>query len=106
MFGNLWNRPNKFISGPDLAWQPALKTTQVELDLSTDADMLLMIEKGIRGGICNTIYCYAKANNKYMSYHDKNKEYSYLNYWDVNNLYGRAMSQKHPTFEFEWIEDT
>ena len=41
-----------------------------------------------------------------MSYHDKNKEYSYLNYWDVNNLYGRAMSQKHPTFEFEWIEDT
>ena len=68
--------------------------------------MLLMVEKGIRGGICHSIYRYAKANNKYMKDYDKNKESSYLQYWDVNNLYGWAMSQKLPVNKFEWIEDT
>ena len=66
--------------------------------------MLLMVEKGIRGGICNAIYWYAKADNKYMNDYDKNKESSYLHYWDVNNLYGWAISQKHPVNNFEWIE--
>ena len=84
----------------------ALKKTQVELDLLTDVDMLLMIEKGIGGRICNTIHHYAKANNKYMSDYDKNKEFSYLNYWDVNNLYDWVMSQELPTYNFEWVEDT
>ena len=55
--------------------------------------MLLMVEKGIRGGICHAIYRYAKANNKYMKDYDKNKELSYIQYWDVNNLYGWVMSQ-------------
>ena len=50
--------------------------------------MLLMVEKGIRGGICHSIHCYAKDNNKYMKEYDKNEEPSYLKYWDVNNLYG------------------
>ena len=68
--------------------------------------MLLMVEKGIRGGICHSIYRYAKANNKYMKDYDKNKESSYLQYWDVNNLYGWAMSQKLPVNNFEWIKDT
>ena len=49
-------------------------------------DMLLMVEKDIRGRICNPIYWYAKANNKYMTYYDKNKESSCGNYWDVNNF--------------------
>ena len=48
--------------------------------------MLLMVEKGIRGRICHSIYRYAKAKNKYMR-HDKNKESQYIQYWDVNNLY-------------------
>ena len=68
--------------------QAALKKTKAKLDLLTDIDMLLVVEKGIRGGICNAIYQYAKANSKYMKGYDKNKESSYLNYWDVNNLYG------------------
>ena len=56
--------------------------------------MLLIVEKGIRGGICHSIYQYVKANNKYMKDYDQNKESSYLRYWDVNNLYSWAMSQK------------
>ena len=68
--------------------------------------MLLMVRKGIKGGICHSIYRYAKANNKYMKYYDKNKELSYLQYWDVNNLYGWPMSQELPVNTFEWIKDT
>ena len=59
----------------------------MRLDLLTDIDMLLMIEKGIRGRICYSIYRYAKANNKYMNDYDKNKELPCIQYWDVNNLY-------------------
>ena len=66
--------PVKFLSVPGLAWQAALKKTEVKLGLSTDIDMLLMIEKGICGGICHSIFLYAKANNKYMRDYDKNKE--------------------------------
>ena len=68
--------------------------------------MLLMIGKSVRQGICNVIHYYAKANSKYMRDYDKNKESSYFVYWDVNNLYGWAMPQKLPTFNFEWVEDT
>ena len=45
-----------------------------------------MVEKCIRGGICYSIYRHPKANNKYMKNYDKNKESSYIQYWDVNNL--------------------
>ena len=72
--------PAKFLSAPGLAWQAALKKTKVKLDLLTDIDMLLMVEKGIRGGICHSIYQYAKANNKYMKDFDKNTESSYIQY--------------------------
>ena len=78
----------KSLSAPGLAWQAALKKTKTKLDLLKDINMLLTVEKGIRGGICHSIYQYAKANNKYMKDYDKNKESSHLQYWDVNNLYG------------------
>ena len=68
--------------------------------------MLLMVEKGIRGGICYAIYRrYVTANNKYMKKQDKNKETSYLMYLDANNLYGWAMSQKVLVDGFEWEEN-
>ena len=59
-----------------------------------------------RRGICHSIYRYAKANNKYLKNYDKNKELSYLQYWDGNNLYGWDMSQKLPVNNFEQIENT
>ena len=70
--------------------------------------MLLTVEKGIRGGIWQfiAIHPYGKANNKYMEHYDKNKESSYLKYWDVKSLYGWAMSQNISVNKFKWIEDT
>ena len=67
--------------------------------------MLLMVEEGIRGGICQAIYRYAKANNKYMNNYDKSIESSYLIYLDANNLYGWAISQKLRINGSKWVED-
>ena len=72
--------PVKILSAPGLVWQAALEKTEVKLELLTDIDMLLMVEKGIRGAICHAVHRYAKANNKYMRDYDKNKESSYLEY--------------------------
>ena len=80
--------PAHFISAPELAWQACLKKTGVKLELLTDVDILLMVEREIRGGICHSIHRHAKANNKYMKNYYKNKELSYLMYLDANNLYG------------------
>ena len=65
-----------FFDAPGLAWKACLKKTGVNLELLTDIDMLLMVKKGIRGGICQTIQKYTKANNKYMNNYDKNIESS------------------------------
>ena len=66
--------------------------------------MLLMIEKGIRGGMCHAEYRYAKANNKYTKNYNKNIESLFFMYLDTNNLYGQAMSQKLPVGGFKWIK--
>ena len=97
--------PAHFVSLPGLAWQAYLKKTNMELELITDYDMLLMIEDGIRGGICHAIQRYAKANNKYMMDYDKNKKSSYIQYLDANNLYGKAMTEKLPVRGFRWMID-
>ena len=64
--------------------------------------MLLMVERKIRGGVCNAIHRYVKANNKYMKYYNKIKESSYIEYLDANNLYGWAMSKKLSVYGFRW----
>ena len=96
--------PAHFVSLPGLAWQACLKKTNIELELLTDYDMLLMVEKGIRGGICHSIHRYAKANNKYMQNYNNNEESSYIQYLDANNLYGWAMSKKLPVNGFKWVD--
>ena len=63
------------------------KKTEVKLEVLTDINTLLMVQKGIRGGICDANHKYAKANNKYMKDHDKNKESTYLKYSDANIIY-------------------
>ena len=80
--------PEKFLSVPGLALQLALKNTKVKLDLLTNINMLLVVGKCIRGGICQSVYRYAKTNNKYTKGYDKHYESSYVQYWDANNLYG------------------
>ena len=71
--------PVHFLSAPGIAWQACLKKTKVKLELLTDIDMLLMVEKGTRGGICQTINRHAKANDKYMKNFDKNNHKIIIN---------------------------
>ena len=95
--------PGHFYTAPGLAWKACLKNTEIVLELLQDMDMLLMFERGIRGGITQAVHRYASANNPYMEEYDKDKETNYLQYLDANNLYGWAMSQPLPTEEFRWI---
>ena len=97
--------PAKFTSALILVWQASFKKTEVKLDLLTDVDMLLMVEKGISGGICHAVHRYAKANNNYMRDNNENEESSYINYWYVNNLNGWTISQELPRFNLEWVKD-
>ena len=96
--------PAHFLSLPGLAWQACLKKTNIELELLTDYDILLMVEEGIRGGICHSIHRYTKAYNKYMKNYNNNEESSYIQYLDANNLYGWAMSKKLPVNGFKWTD--
>ena len=91
--------PAHFLSALGLVWRACSK--KVELELLTDINMLLIAEKGIRGGICHAIHRYAEANNKCMKNYDKNKELSYIMYLDANILYRREMSQKLPVSSFK-----
>ena len=102
--------PAHFYTAPGLAWKglawkACLKKTSVNLELLKDPDMLLMFERGIRGGITQSVHRWAIANNPYMGYeYDPSKPTEYLQYLDANNLYGWAMSQPLPTGEFKWID--
>ena len=68
------------------------KKKKVKLDLLINIGLLLMVEKGIRGGICHAYYSYAESKNKYVKDCDKNKELSRLMYWNVSNLHGSPVS--------------
>ena len=97
--------PAHFLSAPGQAWEACLKKAQVELELLTDNDMLLMFEEETRGGICQATHRYVKANNRYMKNDDKDKESSYLLNVDDNNLYGWSMCKKLPVSDFKYIDD-
>ena len=97
--------PAHFLSAPGSAWQASLKKIEVELELITGFNMLLMVEQGIRDGIFHAIHRYAKANNKHMKNYDKNEESSFLEYLDANNLYGWTVSQPLPVDGFDWVKN-
>ena len=99
--------PAHFFTVPGMAWDAMLKLTEIELELLEEGqiDMLLMIEKGIRGGISNAFKRYAKANNKFMKDFDPAEKSSFIVYLDANNLYGWAMSKPLPVGGFEWMAE-
>ena len=88
-----------------MAWDAALKMTDVNLELLSDEEMYTFLERSIRGGVSQISKRYAKANNPYCKEYDSQKPNSYLMYLDANNLYGWAMSQILPTHGFRWLND-
>ena len=96
--------PCHYFSSPGLSWDAVLKITVIELELISDIDMCLFVEKGMRGGISYIVKIFSKANNKYIQSYDGKKQSKYITYHDANNLYGWAMSQYLPYSEFKCLK--
>ena len=80
--------PCHYFSSPGLSWDAILKVTKIELDLISDIDMHLSIEKRMRDGISYIAKRHRKANKKYMKCYHNSKENKCTTYLDANNLYG------------------
>ena len=94
--------PAHYYTAPGLSWDALLKKTGVELELLTDLDMHLFIERGMRGGITMVGKRYAKANNPLVEGYNPAEPTNYITYLDANNLYGWEMSQNLPKSGFHW----
>ena len=97
--------PMFYYTAPGLAWDACLKIAKVRLELLTDYDMLMMIEKGIRGGVSMISTRYGKANNPYMKDYDPDQPTKFISYLDANNLYGWAMSKPLPIDCFRFMNN-
>jgi len=97
--------PLHYVLSPGLSWDACLKMTNVSLELITDPDKYLFIEKGMRGGVSMISHRYAKANNRYLAQgYNENAESSYIMLLDCNNLYGFAMGEPLPTGKFRFLD--
>ncbi|KAJ8971980.1 hypothetical protein NQ317_010076 [Molorchus minor] len=96
--------PGHHFTLPGYTWDCMLKYTGCKLETLQDVDMLMFIERGIRGGISQCCNRFSQANNKYLDDYDSNKPSTYLMYFDVNNLYGWAMSQPLSSEGFQWSD--
>ncbi|XP_024883502.1 uncharacterized protein LOC112462123, partial [Temnothorax curvispinosus] len=97
--------PAHYYTLPGYTWDAMLRYTGVRFELLTDIDMVLFVERGIRGGLSQCSLRYARANNKHVPTHDSSQPTTYLMYYDVNNLYGWAMSESLPYANFQWLDD-
>ena len=95
--------PCHYFSSPGLSWDAMLKMTGMELELISDIDMHLFIEKGMRGGISYIAKRHSKANNKYIKCYEQYKENNFIMYLDSNNLCGWAKTQYLPYSQFKWL---
>ena len=82
-----------------------LKMSDLNFKKISDVDKYLFFEKGLRGGISYIANRYAKANKKYMNEYDPKKPSAFVSYLDMNNLYGRAMSEYLPYGGFKWLKN-
>ena len=94
--------PAHYYTSPGLSWDALLKKTGVELELFTDLEMYLFVERGMRGGISMVSKRYAKVNNPLLQDYDPSRPNKYIMYLDANNLYGWAMSKPLPKRDFKW----
>ena len=97
--------PIFYYTAPGLAWDACLKIAKVKLELLKDYEMLMMVERGIRGGVSMISTRYGKANNPYMNNYDPDQPIKYISYLDANNLYGWAMCKPLPTHGFKWMTE-
>lgn len=97
--------PAWYYTMPGYTWDCMLKYTKCKLQLLKDMDMIMFIEKAIRGGISVCSNRFSEANNKYKANYDPSLSSKYLMYLDVNNLYGWAMCEPLPYDGFRWVDD-